>query len=229
MAEDKTEQQRVITPPFVGYFINAFVPRAGGNGKGKKGADDATKEKKYGVTAVWLDPENLPPEDKERWKAMLRLLSGASSAEFSKKWSELDPNFYRKGVRPNSSKEIPFDHPKITENAMFANLTSKYQPDVVDIRGNKIGPEYGNEGLLYQGCLMRASVHAYAFKGDEGKGVALGLNNLVVVSSNTKAWPRQDNRKSGAEDFGGIDDSAWLSDDDEEDARTSTSSNDEDY
>lgn len=223
---DKEVKERLVTAPFVAMFPNLEVARKSKPRKGEAERPDA--KAKYGVTALWLDPDNLPAEDLARHKAVLRLLAGVSLETFGKKWSELDPRFYAKGIRENSSREHPFEHPRLGEKPVFANLTTEFKPDIVDVRGRPIGKEYGNESLIYPGCLMRASVNAYAFKGDDNKGVGLSLNNIIVVSSNMKAWPRLDNRKSAAEEFSDIDDSAWLGDEDEPDARYD-SDGDDDY
>lgn len=220
------DTERLITPPFVAMFPSVFEARKSKPRKGE--AERADNKAKFSVTALWLNPDELPPEDLARWKAILRLLSGVSMETFGKKWSELSPMHYKKGIRENSSLEKPFEHPKLGPKAMFARLTSEYKPDIADIRGKPIGKDFGNDSLIYPGCLMRASVNAYAFKGDDNKGVGLGLNNLVLVSANTSAWPRLDNRRSAADEFGDVDDSAWLGEEDEEDARTS-SREDDDY
>lgn len=197
----KTETPRLTTPPFIACFPHAFKARAGGkNGTGKL---------KYGVTALWLDPDAFPEADKKKWVAILKALSAESVAAFGKKWSELNPAVYRTGIRKNTDREDEFEHPNITPRAMFANITSDFKPGVCDINGNDIGPEYGNEDLLYPGALCRATVNAYSFK-NEGKGVAIGLNNIMVLSSNQDKYPRLDNRKSASEDFDDDVDGSWL-------------------
>jgi hypothetical protein len=203
MAKDTV---KLTTPPFIACFPNAFKARPGGkNGTGKL---------KYGLTALWLDPDAFPEQDKKKWVAILKALSAESVAAFGKKWSELNPAVYRTGIRKNSDREEPFEHPNITPRAMFANITSDYKPGVCDINGNDVGPELGNEDLLYPGCLCRATVNAYSFK-NEGKGVAIGLNNIMILSSNVAKYPRLDNRKGAAEDFDDDVDSSWLGEDDE--------------
>lgn len=190
----KAERVRLTTPPFVAMFPNLFTPKAGGK--------DGDGKLKYGVTA-FFDPARFSPADKERWAKIRAALDEESMRAFKMPWGKLNPLHYRTGIRKNSDREQPFENfgtRPASDKALFANITSMFKPDVVDIDRNEISREEGNEDLVYPGCLMRATVEVYSFNG-EGKGVALSLNNIQVISSDESRWPRQDNRRSGADEF----------------------------
>ena len=101
------------------------------------------------------------------------------------------PKNFKLGLRDGAEKP---ELNGFTDDCFFANLTSKYKPDIVDIHGEPVEEE---EGRVYAGCIMRASVTPYAYN-NIGKGYALGLNNIQLLKWDT---PRIDGRTSASEDF----------------------------
>lgn len=197
----KSEAPRLITPPFICAYPKLFKAEPGG--KDKKGA------LKYSVTAIW-DPSKFNDADKRKWQAIKDALNDESLRLFKKSFKDLPEATYKKGLRRNNDREEPFDVSRVGDKAIFANLTSSFRPGVVDINKDDIGPEHGNEDLVYPGCIAIASVRAYAYNQGGGKGVALGLNNVRIIGSDVKKYPRMDNRTSAAEEFDEELDSEWL-------------------
>jgi len=206
---DKDEVLRLKTAPFIMEYPNLFKARAK---KSRAGKD--TGKATFGLTAIWLDPDAFEGADKAAWVKVLKALSEVSLREFKKKWSELKEPAYKPGIRKNDVRENPFDFEGVTPRTMFANITSSFQPGVVDLHGNEISLEKGNTDLVYRGCLARCTVNFYSFR-DESKGVALGLNNVQIISSDTAKYPRLDSRKDAADEFDDEVDSRWLGEEDE--------------
>jgi hypothetical protein len=211
----KAEVIRLQTPPFIMAFPKLF--------KAEPGGKDKTGALKYSVTAIW-DPSKFTDADKRRWDAIKAALNDESMRLFKKPFKDLPEATYKKGLRRNNDREEPFDVKRVGDKAIFANLTSSFKPGVIDINKDDIGPEHGNEDLVYPGCIAIAKVNAYAYNQNGGKGVALGLYNVRVLVSDPKKAPRMDNRRSAAEDFDEDVDADWLElygaggpEDDEED------------
>ena len=189
------ETKRYVTPPFRISFPNLFVPREGMDGG----------EPKYGCSAVW-DPSKFTAGDKKRWKAMLGALDAESKSRFKKSWDKLGDNF-KKGLRDGEEKE---ELEGYGAGTMFANLTTKMKPGVIDIEKTPIGPEHGNQDEIYPGCYCRATVTVYSYD-NKGKGVALGLMNVQKIADGE----RLDSRTDASEDFEDDVDESWLDQDED--------------
>lgn len=182
------------TPPFRASFPALFVPQSMDGGP-----------LKYGVSAVW-DPSKFTEGDKVLWNAIRKGADEACLAKFKKKATEL-PDNYKKGIRKGEEKA---DMEGYGPGKLFANLTTKLRPGVVDIGKNPIGPEHGNVDEVYPGCWMRATITIYTYD-NKGKGYALGLMNAQKIGDG----PRLDSRTNAAEDFDDEVDTSWLEQDDD--------------
>jgi hypothetical protein len=113
-----------------------------------------------------------------------------------KKMSDLPGNFKR-AIRDGAEKE---DLEGYGPGKVFANISSKMRPGLIDRDGTPIT----NADDFYPGCFARATVTAYAYDMNGGKGVALGLQNLQKV----RDGERLDSRTDAAADFenDGLDD-----------------------
>lgn len=196
----KKEIVKLVTPPFRISFPHCFVAEPGPDGGAKK----------FGGTAIWR-PGDFTDNDKKQWQKIKDALNDESVAAFKKKWAELDPEVYKRGLRKGETKEMDGFGP----GTIFASLTSKFRPGVVTINGVDVSPEEGNEHLLYAGCLCRATVNVYSYDVKGGKGVAIGLKNLQIISSDEAKYPRLDGRGNAADDFDDDLDSQWLEEDDD--------------
>lgn len=186
------------TPPFRANFTNTLFDAEAMDGGPLK----------YGVMAIW-DPRIFTSAHKKQWAAIHAELDALCLAAFKKKWADLPGNF-KKGLRPGEEKTSMGD---VFENgAMFANLTTKLVPGIVDIEKGpdgkflQISKKAGNTDEVYSGCWMRATITIYTYD-NKGKGVALGLMNAQKL----KDGPRLDYRSDASADFANDDeDLAFL-------------------
>lgn len=154
-----------------------------------KGVDGG--EPKFGLSAIWT-PSKFTEKEKGLWKTILKALDDESQRCFKKAYKAL-PGNVKKGLRKGDEK------PELGgygEGTIFANLTTKMRPGVIDRDKNPIAPEDLKEEI-YPGCYCRATVTVYSYDNKFGKGLALGLMNLQKV----KDGERLDNRTDAAEDF----------------------------
>lgn len=183
MAELKT----FLTPPFRANFTNTLFDADSMDGGPMK----------YGVMAIWY-PERFTESHKKLWAAIHAELDAVCLASFKKKWADLPANF-KKGIRDGAEKASMGD---AFNNAVFANITTKLVPGVVDLaKGSDgkpipISKKAGNTEEVYSGCWMRATITIYTYD-NKGKGVALGLMNAQKL----KDGPRLDYRGDAAADF----------------------------
>lgn len=173
---------KLVTPVFRASFPNLFVPKAMQEGQVPK----------YSVSAVF-EPEKFNAADKKRWEAILALLDATSMEKFKKAVAELPANFKR-AIRDGSEKA---DLEGYGEGKVFANLSSKLKPGVVDAEGIDMAPDD-----IYPGCYLRATVSAYAYDMNGGKGIALGLQNIRFV----RDGERLDARTDASDDFKDVED-----------------------
>jgi hypothetical protein len=173
---------KLVTPVFRASFPQLFVPKAMQEGQTPK----------YSVSAVF-EPSKFNEADKKRWAAILELLDATSLEKFKKKVNDLPGNFKR-AIRDGAEKA---DLEGYGEGKVFANLSSKLKPGVVDAEGNDMEADD-----IYPGCYMRATVSAYAYDQGGGKGIALGLQNIRFV----RDGERLDARTDAGEDFKDVED-----------------------
>jgi hypothetical protein len=180
--------KRLMTPVFRVSFPQVFEA---------KGFDGGAP--KFSVAAVW-DPSRFTAKEKQLWNAINDLCDEVSLERFKKKMSALPANF-KKAIRDGAEKE---DLAGYGEGKLFANLSSKMKPGLIDKDGNPII----DRDEFYPGCYARATVTAYAYD-NVGKGVALGLQNLQKIADGE----RLDSRTDASEDFDEVDDDRWGEDD----------------
>lgn len=198
MATNKTAPVRLETPPFIVMFPNAFKARV--SDLAEEGA-----AAKYGLTAVF-DSSKWTAAQREKFKAILAAMDAESMSAFKKPWASLKSD--KKGLRRNAERDTEFDF--VDSKTYFANLTSTKKPGVCDVNGDDIDATNGNEDLLYQGCIAKATVRVFSYDKKGSKGVALGLFNIKVLVSDPKKAPRRDNSKTAAEEFSEDDESEFL-------------------
>lgn len=160
---------------------------------------------KFSVAAVW-DPSKFTPAEKRLWQAMTDLCDEVSMERFKKKMSELPANFKR-AIRDGAEKA---DLAGYGEGTLFANLSSKMKPGLID--RTKGGSPITDENEFYPGCYAIATVSAYSYDQGGGKGVALGLQNLMKVGDGDRLDSRTDAGDDFADDLD-VDDDRWGSHD----------------
>lgn len=159
-------------------------------------------EPKFGLSAVWT-PSKFSDKEKVLWKKLLKALDDESKRAFKKAWADLPANIKR-GLRDGAEKA---DMEGYGEGTMFASVTSKMRPGLIDRNKLPIIPdaekekyeaedkEFSNEEF-YPGCWARATVTVYSYD-NKGKGVALGMMNVQKV----RDGERLDSRTDAADDF----------------------------
>ena len=176
--------KKIVTPVFRVSFPSVFVASSYDGGP-----------EKFSVAAIW-EPGRFTPAEKALWQAMIDLTDEVSLAAFKKKMADLPGNF-KKAIRDGAEKA---DLGGYGEGKLFANLSSKMRPGIIDIDRTPLM----NADDFYPGCYARATVTAYSYD-NKGKGVALGLQNLQKV----KDGERLDSRTDAADDFGDDVDDRW--------------------
>ncbi len=172
---------KLVTPVFRVSFPAVFEAKSFDGGAAK-----------YSVSAVW-DPSKFTAAEAKQWQAILDLCDEVSMERFKKKMSALPGNF-KKAIRDGAEKA---DLAGYGEGKQFANLSSKMKPGLIGLDRAPIM----DADDFYPGCYARATVTAYSYD-NKGKGVALGLQNLMKV----KDGDRLDSRTDAAEDFGDVSD-----------------------
>jgi hypothetical protein len=177
----------LITPVFRVSFPKVFEPESYNGGAAK-----------YSVAAIW-DPEKFTTAEKKQWQAILDLCDEVSMERFKKKMSALPGNF-KKAIRDGAEKAELAGY---GEGKLFANLSSKIRPGLID--RNKAPILDASD--FYPGCYARATVAAYSYDQNGGRGVALGLQNLQKIAEGD----RLDSRTDATDDFSdyGDDDDRW--------------------
>lgn len=175
---------KLVTPVFRASFPNLFVPKA------MEG--QANSVPKYSVSAIF-EPAKFNASEQARWQAILDLLDETSKEKFKKTVDQLPAN-HKRAIRDGSEKA---DLEGYGDGKVFANLTSKLKPGVVDANGNDMEPDD-----IYPGCYLRATVSAYAYDVNGGKGIALGLQNVRFV----RDGERLDARTDASDDFADVED-----------------------
>lgn len=134
----------------------------------------------YDLSGIMNPPENLTPQDQERWKAILKLLVDTKA----NKW----PNFKGTVQAPFRTEEgvqgkIFFSKPLDTENN--PEYAGKWVIKAVSYgrAPQVIGPdkeEIFNKNEIYSGCYGRILVTAFASE-NPNKCVSLGLQGVWKI------------------------------------------------
>lgn len=185
------ERVRLVTPVFRASFPQVFKAEAFDGGAAK-----------YSLTAIWT-PDNFTANDKARWAEIQNALDVESKKRFRMAYAKLPAN-YKKGIRDGAEKAHLAGY---GEGKLFATLSTKIRPGVVNLQREPISVEEGNEDEIYPGCYCRATVNVYGYD-NRSKGLALGLMNLQKI----KDGERFDSKVEASADFEDDVDSEWLND-----------------
>jgi len=182
---------RIITPPAYLSFPNIFVPRQPSEKDAAKG-----KKPKYQAALVFLASDD--PAYNEEIKKMKMTAINVAKAKWGDKLAGMElkaldgehglANFL---VSDQIRVRLPWrDAPSVLakkgypEGALFFNASTLHKPQVVtQIAGPDGKPTVlSDESLLRAGCLVKASVDAYAYSG-ESNGVTFGLGNIQYIGA----------------------------------------------
>lgn len=171
-ANDKKRTQ-IKLGPALGSYANIFKPRA----------IDEKSEPKYSIALLF----EKKTADKQLAE-LRKMMEFVAAEKFGPKWKAI-PKFSLP-IRDGDVDKPTQDEYK---GKLFVNASSKRAPQVVDRHLVAVI----SEEEAYSGCIFVASVNVYAFDKAGNKGVALGLNNLLVWEKGEKLA----GGKSAAEDF----------------------------
>jgi hypothetical protein len=175
-------KKSLVTPLAILSYPHLHQPQAPQNGKGNP---------KYSCALVFT-PEVLATEDgKARFTAIQKAALEAGKAKFGDKFDALlKSDSFKKGFRTDAeSKGYP-------AGSIYINVRTEQQPgmvmgDLTKIPADKIKTE------LYAGAIVRASIVAFAFDRDGGKGIGFALNNIQKIRNGE----RLDNRVDASKEF----------------------------
>lgn len=203
----KEAPARYTTPRGRVLFVNAFKARAAEGDDGEKGTP------KYSITLVF-DPAKFTESDKKKFSALVAAVNKETKDSFKlKDYDFRKPGSFKPGIRKLEDRVPPFEGDGLPEVGYFLNASSLFKPGVVDLNGNDVAPEEGNEDILYRGCYARATLNLFAFDKRGNKGISFQLNNIQVLGDGK----RLDNRRSASEEFADEEvDGAWLEGDEPE-------------
>jgi hypothetical protein len=158
MAETAKEEGTIRTPPFRVQYPAFFKPKMYRNDQGEE-------DPKFECTALFPD-EGMSKTDLKKLAALKKLVGDVGKAANG-------------GTLPKKFKD-PFkdgnleDWPGFAGNS-YIRMSSRYQPDIIDLHDNKVGP-----GDVKAGDWMIAIVKPYPYD-FKGKGVSFGMRNLLLV------------------------------------------------
>lgn len=180
---------RLKTPPCRASYPKLFEPEIAKRDNGKTAT----------VYSTVLLVEDTP-EGRQFLKDAQALADEAGNAMF-KNYAELKESLgFKKAIRYDVQKYSGITEPH--KIIAFINARSyDTPPGVVSIYPGPDGKpaKITDPAMVYPGCYIKASLHAYAYNQDKSKGVALGLGNVQVLSHLN--GPRIDARVAAEEEF----------------------------
>lgn len=152
MADDSNKNKIEMTPVFRVAFPKVFEPKQQKNGS-----------ERYELVAIFPAGTDLTP------------LKALAKAAAEKKWGDKIPKGLRNPFKDAGERADQYEG--FEEGMTFINLTSKFQPRVVNERVQPII----NPKDFYAGCWARATVNAFAYDTDGNKGVSFGVNDIQKI------------------------------------------------
>ena len=149
---------------------------------------DGSEPEKYALTGLFT-PADFSPEDRVRWKQMLKAADDLAVEKFKKPIKKFGQGF-RNPFGNGADKD---NYAGYEEGVVFLKFTSKMRPGVV---ASDTTTPIEDEEAVYAGCYGRISCNVYAYD-NISKGIAFGLRNVMFV----KDGDRLDNRTTPEEDF----------------------------
>jgi len=156
------EQTTLRTPEcMLGHFPKIF----------EQGLPDDRGNKFY-ETDLLFSPEAQKTAEYARLK---QAMADCAKAE----WKDKVPSGLRSAIRPAGEKRREKDNTQYYPDDQFAGWTlmrvkSKNRPQVVNAQVQEIT----DETEIYGGCVVRVSVHPYAYQVKGNAGISFGLNNI---------------------------------------------------
>ena len=155
---------------------------------------------KYSISLI------IPKSDTALVEKIKGCIAAAYKAGVSQKWEGKSPKPWKNPLRDGDDERS--DKPEYVDS-YFINASCKTKPGVckkagtkmVDGKKKNIIVDIVDEGELYSGCWVFASVNFFAFGAKGNKGIACGLNNVLKVEDGEMLG----GRTSSESDFGDMD------------------------
>lgn len=173
MANEKQLKTQIKLGPAVGSYANIFKPKAVNPGD----------EPKYSISLLF----EKKTADKQLAE-LRKVIDYVATQKFGPKYKSL-PKFHI----PIRDGDVEKPENKDYAGRLFVNMSSTRQPGIV----NRHLVPVTDEADAYSGCKYVAAVNVYPFEKKGNKGIALGLNNLLVFEKGD----RLDGKKDASEDF----------------------------
>lgn len=157
------KRKNIQLPPAVGAFASLFKARPPMDGKG---------DPKYELTLLY--PKSKPE--------VLDGLMAAANEVAKNVWGEKAPAVMKRLKYPiikDGNDKDPEKYPEFQDH-FYVSLKSKQQPGVVGIVDGTKQLVF-EDSEAYSGCKFVAAVSVYAYDNAFGKGIGLGLDNVLVV------------------------------------------------
>jgi hypothetical protein len=164
--------------PALGSYANIWKPRA----------VDEKSEPKYSISLLFDKKAAANTPEAKSYAELKRVVEAVAAKKFGPAWSKI-----RNFKLPMRDGDVEKPDHKEYVGKMFVNASSTRQPGIV---GRNLVP-ITTDSDAYSGCKFVAAVNVYAFEKAGNKGVALGLNNLLVFEKGE----RIDGRMDATEDF----------------------------
>jgi len=172
--EKAVSKTKVVTSEVRLSYVNVWEPSAA------KGST----EKKYSVVIM------VPKKDKALVAKINAAIEAAKIEGKESKWKGKIPHNLDLPLRDGDTERE--DKPEFA-GMYFLNAKGKRKPGIIDLAGNEII----ERDEFYSGVFAKCSINFYPYDVDGGKGVAVGLNNLLK----TKDGENLGGGSSAAEDF----------------------------
>lgn len=153
--------EAIITPEFRASYVHIWKPQE----------DKKTGEPVYSVQMIFSSKEDLSKMKKLAKQARID------------KFGEAKPPKFKNPFRKGTSDEFDLEkNPEFKGNIIVAARSKNRAVDVARmVDGTPTRLTDKEQGLLYSGCFCRAKVTAYAYSVDGNKGVAFGLQSLLLI------------------------------------------------
>lgn len=173
-----SKRKCIQLPPAVGAFASLFKARP---------PMDGTGDPKFELTLLY-------PKDKPE---VLDGLMAAAREVAKNTWGDKADAVMKRLKYPIIRDGDEKERPEFADH-FFVRASSKKQPGVVGIVDGQKQLVF-EDSEAYSGCTFVAAVSVYSYDNAFGKGIGIGLDNVLVV----KKGNRMDGRKSAEQEFAG--------------------------
>lgn len=157
---------RIITPEAILSYPHVFTAQ-------KPNEDDEDQKPKFGAALIFTEETDI--------SAMEKLVLRVAKDRWGDKAAEM---IRTKKLRMPFRDDIE-DRPGYPEGSVFLNARSTQRPGVVstvpDPKNGGRPTVITDPDELYAGCIVRASLTAFAYERKGNKGVTFGLNNIQKI------------------------------------------------